>query len=229
MPNSAAAIKAYKELRNLEVREANGYFQKFSEFLTETQASLSAHWVKSSGIYEYKYKLMELADAINYLITLLTKNRINKKSIMVIGNGGSAAIAAHALEDYANIGGFKTVDFYSPSLLTCMANDYGYENVFAKPVEMFAEEGDILFAISSSGQSPNIIEACKSAISLKCEVITFSGFRPDNPLRKLGHMNFYVPSTHYGFVELAHQTLIHCILDLFVRNKIYEEERETLG
>ena len=121
------------------------------------------------------------------------------------------------------------MDFYGPALLTCMANDYGYENVFAKPIEMFAEADDMLFAISSSGQSPNILNACESALAKNCNVITFSGFSSDNPLRKLGRMNFYVPSTHYGFVELAHQVLIHCILDLFIRDKIYEEERELLG
>ena len=121
------------------------------------------------------------------------------------------------------------MDLYGPALLTCMANDYGYENVFAKPVEMFAEADDMLFAISSSGKSPNILNACESALAKNCDVVTFSGFSSDNPLRKLGRMNFYVPSTHYGFVELAHQVLIHCILDLFVRDKIYEEERELLG
>lgn len=227
MSNSRAAVKTYKELRSLDVREANGYFQKFSEFLTGTKASLSFNWIIGSGTYEYK--VIKLADAINYLMTLLTKNQINKKKIMVIGNGGSAGIAMHTLADYANAGGFKTMDFYGPALLTCVSNDYGYENVFAKPIEMFAEAGDMLFAISSSGKSPNIIKAIDAAIARGCVVVTFSGFGADNPLRKMGKLNFYTPSTHYGFVELSHQTLIHCILDLFVRNKVYEEERQLLG
>ena len=229
MSNNIAATKTYKELRNLEVREANGYFQKFSEFLTKTEASLSFTGY-GTGIDKYKmYKMIELADAIDHLIKLLTENQVNGKKIMVIGNGGSAAIAAHTLEDYANIGGFKTSDFMSPALLTCMANDYGYENVFAKPIEMFAEAGDMLFAISSSGKSPNIVKAAEVAMARGCIVVTVSGVDAQNLLRKMGKLNFYTPSTHYGFVELAHQTLIHCILDLFVRNKIYEEERQLLG
>ena len=214
--NSGAAIKTYKELRDLGIREAGGYFQKLSEFLKETKAT--------SGC-----RVIEVAGAMNSLVYYLKKNQLFNKKIMVIGNGGSAGIAMHALEDYANIGDLKTTDFYGPALLTCMANDYGYENVFSKSVEMFAESGDMLFAISSSGQSRNILNACESALVKNCDVVTFSGFSPDNPLRKLGRMNFYVPSTHYGFVELAHQVLIHCILDLFVRDKIYEEERELLG
>lgn len=204
-----AAVKTYKELIELDIREANGYLQKFSEFLKETRVTSNC-------------KVIALADATNHLFWTLAENRANNKKIMFIGNGGSAGIAAHALADYANAGGFKTTDFYGSALLTCMANDYGYENVFSKPIEMFAELGDMLFAISSSGQSPNILNACKVALDKKCDVITFSGFSPDNLLRKLGRINFYVPSNHYGFVELAHQTIIHCILDLFVRNNICE-------
>lgn len=226
MSNSVAAVKTYVELKKLGVREADGYFEKFSEFLKETKASLS--W-SCEDIEKRGGKVIELANAINYLISLLSENQANKKRIMVIGNGGSAGIAMHTLADYANAGGFKTLDFYGPALLTCMSNDYGYENVFVKPIEMFAEAGDILFAISSSGKSPNIVKAAEAAKSRGCVVITFSGFGADNPLRRIGKLNFYTPSTHYGFVELAHQTIIHCILDLFIRNKIYEEERETLG
>ena len=224
--NSDAAVKTYKELRNLGLREANGYFQKLSEFLKETLVDFK--W-SPADIKKRGHRVIEIAEAIKLLVFDLKKNQTFNKKIMVIGNGGSAGIAMHALEDYANIGGLKTTDFYGPALLTCMANDYGYENVFAKPIEMFAEADDMLFAISSSGQSPNILNACESALAKNCNVITFSGFSSDNPLRKLGRMNFYVPSTHYGFVELAHQVLIHCILDLFIRDKIYEEERELLG
>lgn len=186
---------------------AEGYLRNFAEILENTKASYISE------------ALIGLDNGIDIVIANLRYVLTSEKRLMVIGNGGSAAIAIHALADYANAGGLKTVDFFSPSLLTCMANDYGYENVFAKPVEILANSDDILFAISSSGQSLNILNACKSALGKKCNVITFSGFNPDNPLRKLGRINFYVPSTHYGFVELAHQTLIHCILDLFVGRK----------
>lgn len=218
-------MRTYKELKDLGIREANGYFQRFSEFLKETIATRSWNFI---DIEKRRNEVIEVANAIDLLIYYLNKTRTDRK-IMIIGNGGSAGIAMHALQDYANIGGLKTLDFYGPALLTCMANDYGYENVFSKPIEMFAESGDRLFAISSSGKSPNILNACESALAKGCYIVTFSGFSPDNPLRKLGNLNFYVPSTHYGFVELAHQVLIHCILDLFIREKIYEEERELLG
>jgi D-sedoheptulose 7-phosphate isomerase len=107
---------------------------------------------------------------------------------------------ALALNDAANI--------------TCLANDYGYKEVFAKQVEWHARHGDLLVAISSSGRSANIIEAVVAARERGCGVVTFSGFAPDNPLRAMGDVNFYVRSEAYGVVEVAHHALLHAILDL---------------
>ena len=79
---------------------------------------------------------------------------------------------------------------------------------------MHARPGDLLVAISSSGKSPNILAAVAAAKEQSCEVITLSGFKPDNALRRLGQINFYVARTEYGFVEVSHLVLCHAILDL---------------
>lgn len=201
-----------------EVKIADDYFRKFSEILGNIKATLRF------PIGEKEVKLQPDA-AVEYAISTLFRNIGNRKRIMAVGNGGSAAIAIHTLADYANAGGFKTISFNSPAMLTCMANDYGYENVFAGPIGLSAEPGDLLFAISSSGKSLNILKACEMANKKGCYVITLSGFDTNNPLRKAGHLNFYVPSTHYGFVELAHQTIMHCILDLFINRRLQDEAR----
>ncbi len=205
-----AAIKTFKELEKLNIKTTENYFGKFYEVLSQTVASIA---------YPSRIISMPVDHAIGNIVDSLVTNVRMEKKIMAIGNGGSAAIAIHTLTDCANAGGLRTIDFMSPVLLTCMSNDYGYENVFSKPIEIFADEGDILFAISSSGESPNILKACEAAVNRGCKIITFSGFSPDNPLRKAGYLNFYVPSTHYGFVEIAHQALIHCILDFFLSIK----------
>ena len=106
--------------------------------------------------------------------------------------------------------------FNDAALLTCISNDFGYDNVFAKPIEMFARAGDILVAISSSGKSENIIKATRMALSKKCKVISLSGFNKNNPLRSLGDVNFYVPSCSYGQVEVMHHSICHCMLDSLV-------------
>lgn len=86
-------------------------------------------------------------------------------------------------------------------MLTCLGNDLGYEQIFAKQIELHARPDDLVIAISSSGRSANILNAVKAARTAKCEVVTFSGFAPDNPLRSLGDINFYVASLHEAIVN----------------------------
>jgi D-sedoheptulose 7-phosphate isomerase len=133
--------------------------------------------------------------------------------IIFAGNGGSAAIASHMATDYSKNGGLRAWAMNDGSMLTCLANDYGYEHVFAKQIEFHGRPGDVLVAISSSGQSANILAAVAAARKLGCTVLTLSGFRPDNALRKTGDMNLYLDSTAYGYVEIGHLALCHAILD----------------
>ena len=84
---------------------------------------------------------------------------------------------------------------------------------------MFADEGDILMAISSSGNSENIHRGVQAARSAQCEVITFSGFEEGNPLQSMGDYNFYVASPSYGPVEIIHLSICHCICDAIIQEK----------
>lgn len=133
--------------------------------------------------------------------------------VMVIGNGGSASIAMHVENDLSKAVGIRTMDFTSAPLLTALSNDNGYNTVYFGMVNLWADPDDVLIAISSSGRSPNIIAACNAAKEKGCKVITLSGFKEDNPLRKLGDINFYVPAEHYGMVEQAHSAICHYITD----------------
>jgi D-sedoheptulose 7-phosphate isomerase len=137
-------------------------------------------------------------------------------SLIFIGNGGSASIASHQAIDYLKNGGIRALALNDSAALTCLSNDCGYAEVFAKQIEKHGRAGDMLVAISSSGQSANILNAVEAARTRRMAVATFSGFSPQNPLRMLGDMNFYVESDQYGFVELAHLTLIHAILDVYI-------------
>lgn len=133
-----------------------------------------------------------------------------------IGNGGSAAIASHMAIDFWKNGGIQAMAFNDSSLLTCISNDFGYKHVFEKPIEVFMGSNDVLFAISSSGKSENILRGVQAAKLKDCNVITLSGFDIDNPLRALGFCNFYVPSNEYGPVEVIHQYICHYILDTII-------------
>jgi D-sedoheptulose 7-phosphate isomerase len=133
-------------------------------------------------------------------------------AVLWVGNGGSAALASHFAVDVFNAG-VRSTAFNDAALLTCMGNDCGYEQVFARPVALFAAPGDVLIAISSSGRSPNIIAAVAAARARGCSVVTLSGFSGDNPLRALGDWNFYVPSAAYGPVEMVHALICHALVD----------------
>ena len=135
-------------------------------------------------------------------------------TLRFIGNGGSAGIASHMAVDYAKRGGIRAQAMNDPSMLTCLGNDLGYEQVFAHQVELHTRIGDVLTAISSSGRSPNILAACKAGRALGASLVTFSGFDADNPLRGLGDLNFYVASPKYGFVELTHMALLGAAIDI---------------
>jgi len=134
--------------------------------------------------------------------------------IIFIGNGGSAGIASHLAIDFSKNGGMRALAFNDPSALTCLGNDLGYENVFAKQLDFHARPGDLLIAISSSGRSPNILCAVRTARNRDCKVVTFSGFTELNELRRTGDVNFYVRSHEYGFVEISHLALCHAVLDI---------------
>jgi D-sedoheptulose 7-phosphate isomerase len=141
------------------------------------------------------------------------------KKLMFIGNGASAAISSHMAADFLKNGGIETMAFNDGPLLTCMGNDYGYKHVFEKPLETVAHQGDLLIAISSSGNSENILLGVSAATSRGCDVITLSGFSPQNRLSSLGNINFYAPSQEYGPVEVVHHAICHCMLDVLIHLK----------
>src|SRR3989338_3661483 len=100
-----------------------------------------------------------LKEALDQCGELLKRCHQKKRKLIFIGNGGSAAIASHQAIDYWKNGRIRAIAFNDSSLLTCIANDYGYDRVFVEPLKMFSEPEDILIAVSSSGKSQNIIQA----------------------------------------------------------------------
>lgn len=150
-------------------------------------------------------------------------HRLGRK-LMIIGNGGSAGVASHMAIDFWKNGGVRAMTFNDGALLTCISNDISYDEVFSTPIRQFADEGDIVACISSSGNSVNIRNGALAAAEKGCKIITLSGFQPDNPLRDMGHLNFFVPSHSYGFVETLHQFVLHSILDV----KMYLDDKRDV-
>lgn len=150
------------------------------------------------------------------LIALFSAIKEQEKQVFFIGNGGSSAIASHMTADFMKNGGMRTYNLYDNAVTTCMGNDYGYEYIFSKPLEFLLNEGDLLVAISSSGNSPNILNAIRIANNKNASVVTFTGFKEDNQAKQAGDWNVYVPLEHYGIVESIHNLILQQIVDVIL-------------
>jgi D-sedoheptulose 7-phosphate isomerase len=173
-----------------------------------------ADLLRGAEVTNRKSENLQLAEGCEWVRNAAHAAHNAGDKIIFIGNGGSAGIASHLAIDFSKNGGLRALAFNDPSALTCLGNDLGYENVFAKQLEFHARPGDLLVAISSSGRSPNILAAVKMARARDCKVVTFSGFAEENELRKTGDINFFVRSGEYGFVEVSHLALCHAVLDI---------------
>ena len=136
--------------------------------------------------------------------------------VILIGNGGSAAIASHVSVDLTKIARVRAINFNEADLITCFGNDYGYENWMAKALEFYSDRGDIAVIISSSGQSQNVVVGARAARELGLQVVTLSGFNASNPLRKLGDLNLWVNSETYNIVETVHLSWLLAVIDRLV-------------
>ena len=179
------------------------YFADFSQILTtflnapENEAKLSA------------------------TIKHLEATRQTGKKIYLLGNGGSSAIAEHMAIDLTKNAGLKALTISGTPMLTTYANDYGYEKVFSQPLERFGDKGDVVLAISSSGNSQNIVEACRVAKQKEMTLVTFTGFSRDNRVAGLGDINIWLDTKAFGYVEILHNLLIHYINDAIIGSAEY--------
>lgn len=139
--------------------------------------------------------------------------------ILLVGNGGSAAVASHVAVDLTKTAGVRAVAFSDNSLLTCLANDCGYEHWVEKALEFYAEPGDVAVLISSSGKSLNIVNGAIAAKARGLRVVTLTGFDADNPLRNLGELNLWVDSRSYNVVEMTHHIWLVAVVDKIFSDK----------
>lgn len=168
---------------------------------------------------------LELEAGVSHVVRLILEAKSAGKKILLVGNGGSSAIASHMQSDLQKSVGVRALVFHDVPLLTATVNDDGYENVFSQPLGLWTEPGDLLIALSSSGKSANILGAVERVKGAGGAVVTLSGFRADNPLRRLGVVNFWVSAESYGLVEAAHTVLTHYLTDCALESRGTEPSR----
>jgi D-sedoheptulose 7-phosphate isomerase len=178
--------------------------------------------MKNIYIVEYLKKLSNLIIDFSHkdflkIVKILKEIKKEKKKVILVGNGGSAAMASHVSVDLTKICKIRAVNFNEADLLTCFSNDYGYENWVQKALSFYADKGDLLICISSSGQSKNIINGAKFAKKIGCKVVTLTGFDKKNKVRKIGHVNLWLNSKNYNLVEMTHHIWLLSIVDFIAK------------
>ena len=178
-----------------------------------TAQYLSDYWKEIHQKLEY-LDVKKFENLKKKIFSLKKKNKI-----ILVGNGGSASISSHVAVDFSKITGKRAICFNEANLITCFANDYGYENWVKESLRAFSISGDIIILISSSGKSKNLINACNFAKEKKLFVTTFTGFQKKNPLSKLGNINFWVNSNKYNIVEMVHHIWLLSLVDSLIKKK----------
>ena len=144
---------------------------------------------------------------------LIVATRSNGGKLVFAGNGASAAISSHAAVDFTKQCGIRSICFNEADLITCFGNDYGYESWIKEALKAYADPKDCVVLISSSGSSPNVVEAAHHCVEQKIDLVTFTGFNADNPLRQLGKSNLWLDSDSYNIVECTHMIWIMAVCD----------------
>lgn len=170
--------------------------------------------IVKNAVYTAQNEEIDETKALHLSISLLQEVKNKNKKVYVIGNGGSVGIASHFCVDLINVLKIPALTLYDTNVMSCISNDYGYNQVFSRPLQTLLQEDDLLIAISSSGKSPSILQAVDVAHQKKAHLMTLSGFSSHNPLREKGKLNIWLDSLDYGLVESGHFFLLHTIIDL---------------
>lgn len=168
-------------------------------------------------------------DQLAVLGEMLYRTYRNEKQVFTLGNGGSASTSSHMATDLAkntigpNMRRFRILSLNdNTSMLTALANDLGYEHVFREQLQNLIHPGDLLIAVSASGNSPNVLNAIRYAQKECAEVAGILGFEGGEAAR-LVDVAIIVPSTNYGVVEDVHLIINHILVDYF-KGKLAEEQ-----
>ena len=180
----------------------NNYFKEFKSLISTDEETFN--------------KLLKVSE-------LMEKSQKRKKKIMIAGNGGSAAISSHFSVDLSKNAKIRSVNFNEADLITCFANDFGYENWLSNAIKFYGDPGDLLFLVSVSGKSKNIVNAAKKAKKYGVKkIITFTGCDKKNPVKSYGDINFWIDSKSYNLIENCHQFLLLSLVDMIIGKSEYK-------
>jgi|TARA_B100001964_G_scaffold200814_1_gene228143 D-sedoheptulose 7-phosphate isomerase len=174
----------------------SSYFAKFSNLLKELDLKKFEKFIK-----------------------VLIKIKKTGKKVIIVGNGGSAAMASHVSVDLTKQCGIRSVNFNEADLITCFANDYGHDNWMKEAIRKYYDRGDLVIQISSSGNSKNHVVCANFCKKRNINLITFTGFGGYNKLAKIGKVNFWLDSENFNQIEMAHHVWLLLACDFVTSTK----------
>lgn len=152
-------------------------------------------------------------NAFDYWKQMTVELREKGHIIYMVGNGASASMASHFSADLAKNAHVHTQVFTDLALITAVANDLSYDQIFVEPLRRRLTPNDMLVAISSSGNSPNVVNACRFASEVGASVVTVTAMGAENKMRQIGDLNFWIPAQTYGMAETGHACILHYWMD----------------
>lgn len=152
----------------------------------------------------------------------------NQGKLIFAGNGASASLAEHGAVDFTKQAEIRAITFHDPNLITCFANDFGYENWMAQAIEYYSDKNDVAILISCSGVSPSVVNAADKAKELGLKVVSFTGRNIDNPLKLKSDLAFWIDSDAYNIIENTHGIWLTATIDLILKKAVYETRKYGL-
>ena len=171
----------------------------------------------------------EISDRLEMIKKMFETTHEAGNKIIFVGNGGSAAMASHCSVDLSKNAGIRSINFNEADLITCLANDRGFENWVTEALRLYADKGDVVVLISSSGKSDNMINAAKYCNQNFLTLVTVTGMDKLNPLKSQNDkgsytdsdLNLWVNSKAYNLIEMVHHFWLLCICDMIIGKAEY--------
>jgi D-sedoheptulose 7-phosphate isomerase len=172
---------------------------------------------------------LEISDRLQTIKALFETTHKSGNKIIFVGNGGSAAMASHCAVDLSKNAGIRSINFNEADLITCLANDRGFENWVTEALKLYADKDDVVVLISSSGKSDNMINAAKYCNQNFLTLVTVTGMDKLNPLKSQNDkgsytdsdLNLWVNSKAYNLIEMVHHFWLLCICDMIIGKAEY--------
>ena len=162
-------------------------------------------------------------EELNKYFNLFNKVKKKKSKILVFGNGAGAAIASHVATDFTKNARVTAMSFDSSTYLTCLANDYGYENSVTKIISHHYKKNDLVILLSASGNSLNMVKAAKYCNSKSINFLSITGFLKQNKLNKVSKNKIWIDSKSWNLIEILQLTILLSFVDKIIGKIIYKK------